>query len=142
MELAKHLDHMLKSAINRDSIDTGACTPRPAGFFGGLPATPIMPTGLPFFANAMEADEFYHPKHLRGLAAERLVADELPYSSRHAILPHHFVTRALPKDAVPAEDMDYKTIPFVVRMNEEVQKKLHAERVKFGANEYLQYINP
>lgn len=137
----RHIDHMLKCAINRDSIVTGAYAPRPAGFFSGLLATPPIPTGLPFFTNAKEADEFYYPKHLRGCGAERLTCDELPYAKHISILPHHFVTRVMPKDAAPIEDMDYKAIPFVIRENEEVQKKLQAERVTYGDVGYLQYID-
>lgn len=117
----RHLDHMLKSAINRDSICVGSFDPLRVGNVCGVPTPPpLKPIGLPFFTNAMEADEFYYPKHLRG---------------------HHFVTRVLPKDAVPIEDMDYKAIPFVIRENEEVQMRLRAERVKHGDAEYLRYID-
>ena len=137
----RHLDLMLKTAINRDSICVGAYNSRPAGFHGGLPTPAPLPMGLPFFTNAMEADEFYYPKHLRGCGAGRVTCDELPYAKRISILPHHFVTRVLPKDAVPIEDMDYKAIPLVIREKEEVQKRLRAERVKHGETEYLQYID-
>lgn len=118
----RHLDHMLKCAVNRDSIVTGAYAPRPAGFFGGLPTIPIQPVGLPFFTDAKEADDFYYPEHMRGISANA------------------FVTRILPDDAVPVDELYFKADPSITRLNENVQKWLREGRDSIGSSEQLHHI--
>ena len=99
---------------------------------------------LPFFTDAVEADEFYYPKHLRGCAAGRVYGDELLYAKHipMPILPHHFVTRVLPKDAVPIEDMNYNSIPLVIREQGEVLRKMKREIVDINGSKYIRYLYP
>ncbi len=96
--------------------------------------------GLPFFTNAMEADEFYYPKHLHGCAASRMSRDELPCSKHIPLLPHHFITRVLPRDAVPIEDMHYNSIPLVIREQGEMLRKMKREIVDINGTKYIRYL--